>query len=128
MADIRARAMQFVREFGRYEYVIRNTCPKAVLALFCCAIGHIPHIRTRSHPNSEVNVWRGPSVLALETDRKHETANRPFGGLFPRGNTYVMYCDRCWWSATLVRNFRHARTDFPDSVVRKYGFSGIRST
>ena len=40
------------------------------------AIGHIPHIRTRSHPNSEVNVWRGPSVLALETDRKHETANR----------------------------------------------------
>lgn len=44
-----------------------------------CAIGHIPHLRTRSHPNSEVNVWRGPLVLALETDRKHETANRPFG-------------------------------------------------
>lgn len=39
------------------------------------AIGHIPHTRTRSHPNSEVNVWRGPLVLALETDREHETAN-----------------------------------------------------
>ena len=42
-----------------------------------CAIGHIPHTRTRSHLNSEVNVWRGPSVLALETDRV--TANRLFG-------------------------------------------------
>jgi hypothetical protein len=40
------------------------------------AIGHFPHIKTRSHLNSEVNVWRGPLVLALETDREHETANR----------------------------------------------------
>ena len=47
-----------------------------------CAIGHIPHTRTRSHLNSEVNVWRGPPVLALETDRKHETANRPFVARF----------------------------------------------
>ena len=40
------------------------------------AIGHFPHIKTRSHLNSEVNVWRGPLVLALETDREYETANR----------------------------------------------------
>ena len=57
-----------------YEFMLGGC--KTFITLI--AIGHIPHTRTRSHPNSEVNVWRGPPVLALETDRKHETANRFF--------------------------------------------------
>ena len=65
------------------------------------AIGHFPHIKTRSHLNSEVNVWRGPLVLALETDREHETANRFlvkyfFGTKFGEGATRVLFWNKIW--------------------------------
>ena len=64
------------------------------------AIGHFPHIKTRSHLNSEVNVWRGPLVLALDAflEQNLEKVRRGcfFGTKFGEGAPRVLFWNKIW--------------------------------